>query len=188
MLNLFLAALPVILLILLWVYRNVDGQLKDTLRRVFLLATFSVYLFVTLYYITEISSISDLFEGISIGPVNFNLFDSEGVSTYILNILLFVPLGFLLPLIWKKYRSFSITVLHGMLLSLNIEILQLFNHRVSDIDDLITNTVGTVFGFLLWKILAGKNKEDDNELTKNEFWKISAAIFLGIIFFKNLLI
>lgn len=61
------------------------------------------------------------------------------------NILMFVPMGFFLPLL--KKLSFPKTVLCGFLFSLFIEIAQLPLDRVSDVDDLILNTVGTVVGF-----------------------------------------
>ena len=35
--------------------------------------------------------------------------------------------------------------------SIIIEVSQLFNYRVTDIDDLITNTFGTIIGYLVWK-------------------------------------
>ena len=68
----------------------------------------------------------------------------------ILNILLFVPLGFLLPTIWNEYRSAKKTLFTGLVISLIIEILQIFTFRLTDVDDLITNTVGTILGYYLY--------------------------------------
>lgn len=64
-----------------------------------------------------------------------------------LNIMLFVPLGFLIPTIWNEYRSLKKVFLIGIGLSLVIEILQIFTFRLTDIDDLITNTLGTIIGY-----------------------------------------
>lgn len=72
------------------------------------------------------------------------------VKNTILNILLFVPLGFLLPTIWNEYRSARKTVFTGLGISLTIEILQIFTFRLTDVDDLITNTVGAVLGYFLY--------------------------------------
>ena len=63
------------------------------------------------------------------------------------NILMFMPLGFLLPLISNRMqRLFPVTLL-GFMMSFMIEFLQLFLERGTDIDDLILNTIGTVLGF-----------------------------------------
>ena len=67
----------------------------------------------------------------------------------LLNILLFVPLGFFLPLLWSDFRSVKKTVLWGLFTSLSIELLQIFTFRSTDINDLITNTLGTAIGWLL---------------------------------------
>ena len=67
--------------------------------------------------------------------VNFVPFDSIGIG-YILNIIMCMPLGFLLPLIWEDCRKLGKTVLIGAGFSLLIEITQLFNYRATDIDDL----------------------------------------------------
>lgn len=68
------------------------------------------------------------------------------------NILMFGPLGLLLPLLWKCFRKFSKTVLFGFLVSFAIEFSQLFLARGTDIDDLILNTIGTMLGYLAFVI------------------------------------
>lgn len=71
----------------------------------------------------------------------------------LLNVLLFVPLGFFLPVLWKRFRSFLWTALFGLGFSLSIEVLQLFTLRATDINDLMTNTLGTVLGWCLGRLL-----------------------------------
>ncbi|MBD5551227.1 MAG: VanZ family protein [Lachnospiraceae bacterium] len=101
----------------------------------------------------------------------------------ILNILLFIPLGFLLPAIWKKYRSLKIAALAGLSLSLFIEILQIFTFRLTDVDDLITNTAGCVAGYYIGKWVSFKlpwklSQEDKNHYSKYEPAIIFATVFL----------
>ena len=62
------------------------------------------------------------------------------IKNTILNIILFIPLGILAPAIWKNYRSIKTMFFMGLALSVSIEILQIFTFRLTDIDDLITNT------------------------------------------------
>lgn len=71
----------------------------------------------------------------------------EYIINTVLNIMLFVPLGFLIPTIWNEYRSLKQVFLIGIGLSLIIEIFQIFTFRLTDIDDLITNTLGTIIGY-----------------------------------------
>ena len=67
------------------------------------------------------------------------------------NILLFLPLGVILPTLWKKRSSHWKMIAAGVAVSLTIEILQLpFFERVSDVDDLIFNTFGYLLGYLLY--------------------------------------
>lgn len=67
------------------------------------------------------------------------------------NILLFVPFGVLLPLIWKRLRTVLWLLLCFAAAIVFIEAVQLFTLRgACDIDDLILNTLGAFFGFLLF--------------------------------------
>lgn len=68
------------------------------------------------------------------------------------NVLLFVPLGFLLPLSYKKAGKFGIMFLIGSAYVLLIEITQYFIYRISDIDDYILNMLGIMLGFWVYKI------------------------------------
>ena len=87
---------------------------------------------------------------------------TSGVQAYLinsgLNILLFIPLGFILPLLWKEFRSRRAMCLTGFLLSLGIELAQLLNYRISDVDDLIMNTLGAFLGYELLMLLCRKKK------------------------------
>ena len=72
----------------------------------------------------------------------------------ILNLVLFVPLGFFLPLLYKKYHHIKNVVLTGFLFSLSIEIIQMFGWGATDINDLIINTVGACLGYLIYYLLS----------------------------------
>jgi glycopeptide antibiotics resistance protein len=69
------------------------------------------------------------------------------------SILLFIPLGFLLPVLNKKFNRFNKTIKISLALSLTIEILQyLFRVGQFDIDDIILNTIGSILGFYALKV------------------------------------
>jgi glycopeptide antibiotics resistance protein len=70
------------------------------------------------------------------------------------NIVGFIPLGFLLPLILPWFRNGFKILLAGLLLSLCYETAQLlFGLGVFDVDDLILNTAGSIAGYIVFFIL-----------------------------------
>ena len=70
----------------------------------------------------------------------------------VLNIFLLMPWGFILPLLFKRFRDGRRTILAGLELSLFIELAQLFSGH-TDTDDLILNTFGAWIGYLLACVL-----------------------------------
>lgn len=103
---------------------------------------------------------------------------------YTLNAFMFMPLGFLLPLIWKSFRQAKKTVVFGFFMSLTIEICQLFCFRATDVDDLIMNTLGAFLGYLCWKLLKlvfPKAGEKAMDLGKAEPWVYLFGGVLGIV-------
>lgn len=73
----------------------------------------------------------------------------NGISNIILNVFLFVPLGYLLPRALQKTDKWWIVLLAGLVLSLTVEVLQLMLHRGwFDMDDLFHNALGAVIGWL----------------------------------------
>lgn len=75
----------------------------------------------------------------------------KGIVWYLENILLFVPFGFLLSLVEKNWKT---VVLTGAVVSVCIELIQYFTAvGLAEFDDITANTIGTVIGFLLWKLM-----------------------------------
>lgn len=86
------------------------------------------------------------------------------VKNTVLNIVMFVPFGFFLPVIWKRrYSSLKKVFLTGLGVSAGIEVLQIFTHRLTDVDDLVTNTVGAVLGYCLAKLYVNRRQKKDLE-------------------------
>jgi len=75
---------------------------------------------------------------------------------YFFNVLMFIPVGFLLPLLWEKYGSWKYLMGFGCFLTVFIETAQIFTFRTTDIDDLITNLLGAGIGFLAIRALGQK--------------------------------
>jgi glycopeptide antibiotics resistance protein len=96
-----------------------------------------------------------------------------------LNVVLFVPFGIFLPILWNKYRNIKSTILTALCFSVMIEFAQLFTFRATDINDIITNTAGALAGFLAAKAVTGNFKKYTipNENYK-EFYIIYGTILL----------
>lgn len=105
---------------------------------------------VIILFITGPADIVDIIKDstIQIGSYAFQLNISFTNIQQVLNIVLFIPLGFVLPLLWKTRGRFILSIMSGFLLSLLIEIFQLFNFRAPDINDLFMNTLGATIGSL----------------------------------------
>jgi glycopeptide antibiotics resistance protein len=76
------------------------------------------------------------------------------VSNLVGNIILFIPFGFLLPLLAKKLFSLKAVIPLAFLLSLTIETVQILTTIGRfDIDDLILNTIGAVIGYYIVRMI-----------------------------------
>jgi len=176
-----------------------------------------VYIFV--YYLTIVLSFTGTFtilrdivhnsfgiitpKGLYIPPNEINLIPfrwiTEDVRPYIENILLFIPLGFMLPCIWKKYEVLWKTAVSGITFSFIIELSQLFNiNRVTDIDDLLMNTLGALIGWVIFRLLKNNlsklqdkvsiqsaNIEKIPLLLREEACFYMASAFAGMFFVYN---
>lgn len=68
------------------------------------------------------------------------------------NLLMFLPLGIYLPVIWKKCRNIKTILLISMTVLVGIELIQFLSLLGSlDIDDFILNICGILIGYGLWK-------------------------------------
>ncbi|MDA8234791.1 MAG: VanZ family protein [Clostridia bacterium] len=84
-------------------------------------------------------------------PPSFNI----AMTNLVGNILAFVPMGFLLPVISEKARHYVQVILLSLSSSLIIEVLQLLLRVGStDVDDLILNTLGGLIGYIGFYIVS----------------------------------
>lgn len=68
------------------------------------------------------------------------------------NIIVFIPLGIFLPVLFKRLRGAVKVVSMTLLSSLIVEIMQrIFEVGSFDVDDIILNTIGGAFGYLIYK-------------------------------------
>lgn len=145
---------------------------KNKIETAFFYFSFSVYLLLFLWIIifTYVSPL-ELFDqsrpvirGVNLIPFHeigqylsgsANVSRTVVISNIIGNIVIFTPLGLYLPLLINKNNSFLKNVFAVALISLSIEIIQfVFAIGISDIDDIILNTVGGALGIAIFNLLS----------------------------------
>ena len=85
----------------------------------------------------------------------FSNFDLDAFMVNIVgNIVMFMPWGFGMILLWGNRRKIFTVCLHSLLLPLFIESAQLFIGRSVDVDDLLLNFIGSCLVACLYALLA----------------------------------
>lgn len=171
---------PAVLILL-----KISGRRIKSLHTVFLL--FYVCVLAGIYSVTGIPDIKDCHFDFS-----FNLVPMVDIlnspAQYVLNTLMFLPVGFLLPLLWDDYRDWKHVLGFCCFLTVFIEVTQAFTFRTTDIDDLLTNLLGAGIGYLLihlpaerFRLLLPLNINNDYE-EKHGQWLYLLLIFLEQFF------
>lgn len=141
-------------------------------------------------HLTGIGTLWDLFSyGGVVGNIHLLPFSEEATIPNILNLIMLMPFGFLLPLIWQRWRSFGRVVLAGFGFSLLIEVFQLFNTRLSDVDDLIMNSLGTAAGYVTWmlyhRLFGSKEAKSSDQAIQGEAILYLLLGFAGVFLLYN---
>ncbi len=163
---LFFAAIVGLVYSILYVTHAFFAKRKIKIKR-FALSVVLVCYIAALYQITVIRNWENFlnfttpdftFQDVQIIPLRTTIITARSsVWSFIYNafgnMFWFLPLGAIVPPLFKKINNLFAVALLGFLVSLSIEILQwLFTSGISDIDDVLFNVAGTVVGFLLYKI------------------------------------
>lgn len=141
--------LPLIAVLAVYFIILLAAKKKQTIAHIILSFVFCVYLIgiLTMTGIWWFRSFSPNFNWIPFGDMIRGPIDTE------LNVVLFVPLGLFLPILYKRFDKIWKVALAGFLISLSIEIIQMFGCGSTDINDLITNTIGTCIGYFVFLLL-----------------------------------
>jgi len=91
------------------------------------------------------------------------------IINFLGNICIFIPIGFMIPLLWSRFNRFWKVSLIGLSISLFIEITQLSQARSSDIDDLWLNTVGSMIGYYVYIVMKKRFPKANHLLKKKKF-------------------
>lgn len=142
-----------------WKLKGRDVLLINTLMYIYL--SFVLY-FTLMPIITSIPVIFNhiifnrQYESMNLRPfIDITLRRGDFMRQVALNVIMTIPFGFLFPLARKKDTKILKVILYTFLLSLSIELLQLFTNggRSSDITDIITNVAGGIIGYIIFIIM-----------------------------------
>lgn len=177
----FLFGIIVICMMVMIIYKK--NGIMPKVKTVILLLLFYYYLCVMLTNIVGIPCISEYIRmaRLKVGIFNphINLMPFiDGLSLgFLMNIILFIPLGILCPLIAEKYQHIKNILLIGCGLSFSIEMVQLFTlYRVTDINDLLANVMGTVIGYFCYRIVHKITKSHIK--TQDNMWYVPVIIII----------
>lgn len=150
------AFLPVLVVFLIVRHHNVQKDVPYTNSHFLAVIVFSLYI-VGVYHFTGAGTIYDgLLYGFTVrqDQLNFIPFSHTiDIVAYLLNILLFIPLGLLAPLFWQKMTKLTNVMGIASVFTLLIEASQLLNNRRTDIDDVLLNILGAIVGYGFYKLL-----------------------------------
>ncbi len=168
--------------LLILVYRQRRRGKKISNKEYYLIVTLAVYI-ISVFHFTQAGTLYDLLshiENIGTPVINIEPF-SQGISKvgYMLNIVLFIPFGILVPRLCRQFDYWFFTIPLGTLFSFFIEMTQLLNDRITDIDDLIMNTIGVVIGYSAYCIYKYVKRKKGKEI---ESFDISPALLILYIF------
>lgn len=135
-----------------------------------LFIVYVVFLVKMILFNMPFNHIDDAVKAISVGNIGNNLKNANFIpfkhiqvymDTYFkiaiknlgMGIILFTPFGYFLPTL-TKHRQFKSIVVIGLLTSISFETLQLLmSLGTFDVDDIILNGIGIVFGYMIYKSL-----------------------------------
>ncbi|MGT2785834.1 VanZ family protein [Streptococcus merionis] len=141
-----------------------------------------IFSFIFCYYLIGILTVTGIGKSLGFSP-KFELIPFKGMisapTDAILNIILFIPLGFFLPILYRNFNHIKKIVLVALSVSLSVELFQMFGRGATDINDLITNTVGACIGYTVYKILFKFMKQE----LKSSFFSIGINEYLEVFFY-----
>ena len=153
----------------------------------------SVVLIVYITGVYHFTGAGTLYEGMRYGfdgTLEYNVIPfSKNIDIvgYALNILLFISLGILLPIMNERNKRFKALIIWAIGFSVMIELSQILNHRATDIDDILFNTLGAVLGYGMYKIIYGitYDKLKYKTIPGAIICTIVIATFIGRFFIYN---
>lgn len=178
------------------IYRKfLKGKKKINTNQMIMIVLISGYLIMVMG-VTFLNRGSGIYGGINFNLLSsykeaWNNFDVRTWQYLIFNIIMFVPLGILLPIAHVKFQKIGITLSTGIMLTLLIELLQFVTASgIFDIADIFNNLLGTLLGYSIVMTIININKRQKHKYRKAFVYfspfLIVVALFAGVFAYYNL--
>lgn len=160
---------------------------QNNLSKTIISLSFAIYLLLLTWIIVfkfhlDITSLKYI-RSINLIPFKANPI-VNGMRETLINLLLFVPLGMYLKFIFKNNKFSSVSII--ILLTIGFEILQYILHiGVSDITDIIMNTLGGIIGIILISVFFNLLSKETNSKILNRLLEL-LLIIIPILMFVSL--
>lgn len=156
--GLFLYSVAIVYSIIFWIWKGYHAMTKHPRFQVGELLTMCAYMMAVLYITIFMREGGSNF---TVQMEVMNWMQENGVEDFkhiVLNVAMFVPIGVLFPFVTQGRQGKTLSaVSFGLLFSVLIETGQLLMHSgTCDIDDLITNFMGTFIGAAAVEIVRNK--------------------------------
>ena len=161
----------------------IKNKQKFVLYREILKLGFVVYI-ISLFYVVT-------FQDVSWSTSNFipfkemlryKFFSDLFFKNVVGNMIMFMPYGFFISYFLKLDKKKTIIYL-SILVSCTIEFTQLLIGRVFDVDDIILNVLGGLFGYFIYRLVYFIRDRLPKVLKNNIFYNIIVVIILSGIFY-----
>ena len=114
--------------------------------------------------------------------LRYRIFSNLFFKNVVGNMIMFLPYGFFTSYFLKLDRKKTIIYL-SLLVSCTIEFTQLLIGRVFDVDDIILNVLGGLFGYFIYRFVYFVRDHLPKVLKNNIFYNIIVVIILSCIFY-----
>lgn len=197
----FLAIVGVIVLAVIFgvgyvIYKKfLRGRKNITIKQIIMTGLISGYIIIVLA-ITILNRVSGIYGNVNLHFLSsykeaWNNFSVRNWQYLIFNIIMFIPLGILLPLTHKRFQKLLYTLSVGFILTFVIEILQRITaFGIFELDDIFNNIIGTLVGYSIIMTVISLNKSQRHKYRKAFAYfspfLIVAALFGGVFTYYNL--
>lgn len=117
----------------------------------------------------------------------WNNWSLSELQLILFNMLMFAPLGFLLPLLWKRAEKLWVTLAVASALTASLELFQLLTGTgIFELDDLFHNLIGSLFGYFWIMAILTSIREKSLRIApiaKALLIPCAVALTLGAVFY-----
>ena len=164
----FLLSFVVSILLVLFFRRERNDSMADALKKSALLEYFFLVFCSTVYCRPARDEMEYMLTPFWKYWIAFRFANMFGIWEIVMNVVLFMPVGFLAPTFLKSVRiiknEFVRVLFFCMLCSITIELLQLVLRRgMCETDDLTHNTLGALIGYGVYRLRGTKKTEVDGK-------------------------